>query len=209
MNLLKRVPPLNVKRAFVAADKLKLSRRKGTKFLPKLARSQFLSKLSHSKYSTNKLSQKQLDDIVAEGSKGRLKAYNNSNWWLASAKINELGVWRQAGGLPSAWTCCSLEQTAAYVKKAIKNNSKRMRARSKRAIPRIMDFADIISSDEYLFPIVFEGGTGTKGRTWCLKKMAGDIDDGSMRAIALVLSGYKTLNIYLGKPKASKRPKLV
>ena len=67
-----------------------------------------------------------------------------------------------------------------------------------------MGFADIISQEKTLFPIVFAGGHGTCGRKWCRKKMTGDIDDGCLRAIALAISGYKTLNVYFGKPKKQK-----
>ena len=115
--------------------------------------------------------------------------------------VNELGVWRRAGGLPPAWTCCSLNKTAVYVKRGLEIDSKQIRRRSKAAIPEIMKFADIINKEKYLFPIVFAGGTGTCGRKWCKNKTKGDIDDGCMRSIALAIGGQKNFNVYFGKPK--------
>ncbi|KKS38804.1 MAG: hypothetical protein A3G49_00425 [Candidatus Sungbacteria bacterium RIFCSPLOWO2_12_FULL_41_11] len=204
MKILHKIRPIEVKRAFVISQKMRFSRRKGKKYLPKLTEAEFLKKLKQAKTITNKLTERQLDKIIADEYRKRADAYNNADWYRATVTTKEVGVWRRAGGLPPQWTCCSLSQTALRVKKGLKRNSKRIRARSKRAIPRIMEFADVISREKCLSPIVFAGGTGTCGRKWCRKKMKGDVDDGCMRSIALALSGRKTLNVYFGKPK--KKP---
>ena len=199
MKLISKIPTIEVKRVFVASQKLKLSRKKGTKYLPQLSHKEFLDKLSRAKEYANKLSEKQLDKMIHDEWPRRIKAYNNAIWYGATVSPAELGVWRRAGGLPPKWTCRSLAETANYVKIGLADKHKHIKARSKRAIPRIMEFVDIISKDKYMYPIVFKSGTGTNGRRWCKNKVRGDIDDGCMRSIALTISGYKKLNIYFGK----------
>lgn len=201
MKILFKAKTIEVKRAFVIAQKMRSYRKSGYRYLPKLARTEFLKKLKRAKLYANKLNEKKLDKIIAAEYPKRAISYSNSAWYVASASKNELGVWRRAGGLPADWTCGSLAQTAYKVMHGLRNKSKYIRARSRRAIPRIMDFIDIISKEKFLSPIVFAGGTGTQGRKRCVRKMRGDIDDGCMRAIALVLSGSSLFNIYFGKPK--------
>jgi len=201
MKILHKVRPIEVKRAFVMSQKMRFSRRTGKKYLPKLTEAEFLRKLKQARMTTGKLTEERLDKIIADEYRKRADVYNDTDWYKATVSTSEVGVWRRAGGLPSRWTCCSLSQTALKIKKGLKRNSKLIRARSKRAIPRMMEFVDIISREKYLSPIVFVGGTGTCGRKWCRKRMKGDIDDGCMRSIALALSGRRTLDVYLGKPK--------
>lgn len=204
MRIIRKIPAVVVKRAFVTAQKIRLSRKKGKKYMPKLEQKEFIKKLNFAKQATLKLTEKQLDRIIANEFKKRVTAYNSVEWYIAIASPRELGVWRRAGGLPSAWTCCSLEKTAKYVWEGIKKNSKQVRARSKRAIPRIGELSNIIAKERCLFPIVFRGGIGTRGRSWCRKKVLGDIDDGCMRSIALTIKGHKNLKIYFGIPKRKK-----
>ena len=201
MQLIKKVPPIEVKRAFVTAQKMRHSRKKGKKYLPKLAQSDFLKKLRQAKKITSGLSEKQLNKVIADEHQKRADAYNNSEWYRARASIKELGVWRRAGGLPPKWTCCTLHETARFVKKGLAEKNKLIRARSKRAIPRIAKFADFIEKEKCLFPIVFMTHTGTRGRKWCKTKVKGDIDDGCMRSIVLAILGRKTIDIYFGRPK--------
>lgn len=201
MKILRKISSLEVKRAFVTAQKMRQGRERGKRHLPKLTRTEFVFCLSQAKEKTRKLSEAQLDKIISNDYQKRADAYKNSDWYLARASVNEIGVWRRAGGLPSHWTCCSLAQTAVFLKKALRDNSRLVRARSKRALPRIGEHVEIISREPALFPIVFLGGTGTCGRGWCRIKLAGDIDDGCMRSIALTIAGAKTLMIYFGKPK--------
>lgn len=201
IRILHKVSRIEVKRAFVILQKMRLSRKKKKRYLPELTETEFLAKLKQAKRAVNKLTEKQLDTIIADEYQKRADAYNNADWYRATASTGDVGVWRRAGGLPSSWTCCLLKQTAAYVKKGLAQNSTRIRARSKRAIPRIMKFADIMQKEKYLLPIVFASGTGTRGRAWCRKNTKGDIDDGCMRSIALAVAGRKTLTVYFGKPK--------
>jgi len=201
MKLLYKVEPITVKRAFVVAQKIRYARGQNKRYLPKLTRKAFLRKLNRAKQAVFKLNEAQLDRIIEVEYKKRKIAYDEAEWYMAVATPRELGVWRRAGGLPPQWTCGSLLETTRYVKRSLEKNSKKIRARSKRAIPRIAEFVDIITQDSTLYPIVFQHNTGTRGRRWCKRKVKGDIDDGCMRAIALVLRGYKQLKIYYGKPK--------
>lgn len=59
----------------------------------------------------------------------------------------------------------------------------------------------LLQKEKYLLPIIFKGGTGTKGRKRLKRQMKGDIDDGCMRSIALAISGKKILYVYIGFPK--------
>ncbi len=201
MKIIRKVSRIEVKRAFVTAQKMRLSHRKRQRYLPILTRKEFLTKLKRSKRTVNALNERQLDRIIAKEYLKRANAYNNSKWYLVSMSSKELGVWRRAGGLPPEWTCCNLNKTASYVKKGLKINSTRIRARSKRAIPRIMEFSDIIVKEKRLFPIVFTSNTGTRGRSLCRTKTRGDIDDGCMRTIALAICGIKKFKVYFGKSK--------
>jgi len=201
MKLLKKVSALEVKRAFVTAQNIKLARAKGKKYLPKLERKEYLKKVVEAKSKVRKFTEKQLDAFISDEYKKRLVAYDGADWYRAKASVSELGVWRRAGGLPAKWTCCPLRETAEFVRKGMAINSKQIKARSKRAIPRIMDLKDIILKEACLYPIVFQNKTGTCGRKYCRTNVKGDIDDGCMRSIALAVFGIKTLNIYFGKPK--------
>ena len=185
----------------MTAQKVRLSRKKGKRYLPKLAQREFVSKLQRAEKVTNALKEKQLDKIIAKEHQKRADAYSDSEWYLAEMSLDEMGVWRRAGGLPVQWTCGTLRETARHMRRGLKADSQRIRARSKRAIPRIMEFSNIIAKERRLFPIVFMGGTGTCGRKYCKRIVKGDIDDGCMRSIALALKGYKSLRVYFGKPK--------
>lgn len=200
MKFIHKVHFIEVKRAFIVAEKVRFWK-KGRRTWPKLRHEYFLKRLNIVKQAVLKLTEKQLNKGIV--GKKREIAYNDANWRVAIASPDELGVWRRAGGLPPAWTCCSLKETARYVKRGIEKNSKKIRARSRKAIPRMLGFTDVFMKEKYLFPIVFQSGTGTKGRLWCKKKVKGDIDDGCMRSIALVIKGYKNLKIYFGVPKVS------
>jgi len=227
MKIIRKIRPIEVKRAFVIAQKIRFSQKE--KYMPKITKADFLKKLKQAKTATTKLKEEQLDAFISancgggkkaieynnkewrrkranalsgmEWYKKRTRAYNDAEWCIVEMSVNELGAWRRSGGLPSAWTCCSLDKTARYVKKGLEIDSKQIRRRSKNAIPGIIEFADIISREKYLFPIVFKGGTGTRGRKWCKTKTKGDIDDGCMRSIALAVAGQKILRVYFGRPK--------
>jgi hypothetical protein len=60
---------------------------------------------------------------------------------------------------------------------------------------------EMLQGEKYLLPIIFKGGTGTRGRHGLKRIMKGDIDDGCMRSIALAVSGTKVIRVYIGFPK--------
>lgn len=201
MKILRRVRPIEVKRAYVTSQKMRLLGEKGKRYLPKLSKTEFVKQLKLVKKNVNELSEKQLDRFIADEYSKRAIAYATRDWYRAKMSSREIGVWRRAGGLPLRWTCGSLAEIAAYVKEGLKRNSKRIHARSKRAIPRMLGFADVIYKEKCLSPIVFAGGTWTRSGKWRRNTMKGDADDGCMRAIVLAVAGHKTLNVYFGKPK--------
>ncbi len=193
MKLLKRVDSLEVKRCFVVSQYGR--GRKDKRDIPTFTKRAFARRLSRAKNWAKKLSQKQLDRIIASDWKRRLRAYDSASWWLGQVNINEVGVWRRAGGLPLSWTNCSLQETAKKVAKALPAGG---RSSALKTIPKILKTSiGFVQKEKLLFPIVFQGGTGTRGRKG-LKKMRGDIDNGCMRAIALAMTGKKSFKAYIG-----------
>lgn len=198
MKFLKKVRRIEVKRAFVASDHITKYRLPRRRYLPKLRREDFLKRLVSARAYVLKRSEGQLDRFIYKQDKKRLKAYNSVDWYLGWVSTKEVGVWKRAGGLPLAWTKGSLAETAEKVAKAFDKNDKKVARRAKRAISRITDVLDIIEKEKYLYPIILQSGTRSRKK---IKKMGGDIDDGSMRAIVLALTGKKKLKAYIGVPK--------
>ena len=192
---------IEVKRAFIVSDFIsaKKDRRKHLNFVPENI---FKQKLKRAHKKAMRLKESQLDKIIENEYKKRLVAYNNNNWYLGEVKTNEIGVWKRAGDLPLSWTNGSLVETARKVKYAIEHNPKLLKKRSRYSIPNMLKMnIHLLQKEKYLLPIIFKGGTGTKGRKRLKRQMKGDIDDGCMRSIALAISGKKILYVYIGFPK--------
>lgn len=204
MQILKKVPTIEVKRTFVVADHITQRKNLGNnkKYLKDISPEEFDKKLKTAKKVILKLREKDLDKMLSPKYLKRINAYNSSTWYLAKMKPEELGVWRRAGDLPLRWTNKSLAETAEKVTKGFKRKSKSIKKRPKHAIPSILKIKDHIEQKEkYLYPIVFKTDTGTKGRKRLKTKTLGDIDDGCMRSIALAMSGKKSVTVYFGEPK--------
>lgn len=204
MKRLKEIKTIEVKRAFVVSDFIseKKDRRKHLTFVPK---SVFRQKLRNARLRVSKLKEPQLNKIIKDEYRKRLIAYDNSRWYLGEVKINEIGVWKRAGDLPLLWTNGSLAETAKKVKHALEKRPELLKKRARYSIPNMLKTnIHILKKEKYLLPIIFKGGTGTKGRKRLKKQMKGDIDDGCMRAIALAISGEKTIRAYVGFPKNQK-----
>ncbi len=200
MKILKPVRIIEVKRAYVISDFIgtKKNRRKHLNFVPEKI---FKQKLRLVKIKTIKLKESQLNKIIAGLWRKRLVAYNNSRWYLGEVKISEVGVWKKAGSLPLSWTNGSLSETAQKVKYALNHNPELLKKRSRYGISNMLKTnIHLLQKEKYLLPIIFKGGTGTNGRKGLKKKLKGDIDDGSMRSIALAISGKKILKAYIGFP---------
>ncbi|MEI6280873.1 MAG: hypothetical protein WCP17_02650 [bacterium] len=201
MKILKKVKGIEVKRAFVVADFVS-AKKDMRKHLGFVSKDLFIGKLKNAKKKVNKLKEFQLDKIIKSEYKKRLVAYDNSKWFIGEVKINEVGVWKKAGGLPLPWTNTSLFETAKKVKYALKNNSKILKKRSRYSIPNMLKTnVHLLQKEKYLFPIIFESGTGTRGRRGLKKQTKYDIDDGCMRSVALAVSGLKIIKVYIGLPK--------
>jgi hypothetical protein len=203
MKILREVKTIEVKRAFVISDFIsaKKDRRKHLNLVPENI---FIKKLENAKKKILKLKESQLNKIIEDEYKKRLISYDNSRWYLGEVKTNEVGVWKKAGGLPLSWTNKSLAETAKKVKRVLEFKPKLLKSRSRYSIPNILKTnVHLLQKEKYLLPIIFKGGTGTKGRKRLKVKMNGDIDDGCMRAISLTISGKKTLQAYIGFPKNS------
>lgn len=210
MKMIKKVTTLEVKRAFVIPQMIRKQKhstsledlRSNKRILENLSYKDFKIRLRNSKRVVLKLKEKDLDIIIDNESNKRLIGYNNCNWYIGEVDSSEVGVWRRAGGLPLGWTNGSLKETAKMVEYGLSKNSKFITRRAKNAITNILNMnIHKLQNEKYLFPIIFEGGAGTKGRKKLRRKMKGDIDDGCMRSIALTISGVKKIKSYIGIPK--------
>jgi hypothetical protein len=205
MKLLKKVPVLEVKRTFVIGNDIRIHKN-GRRFMGKVSVEEFRNKLQKSKRRGLKMTSKQLDKLITPEWSTRLNSYEECDWYIGEAKTSELGVWRRAGDLPLSWTNGSLKDTADKVRRAITTNSKSLNSRARRAITNMLATnVELLQSEKYLLPIIFKGGTGTRGRSRLKRVMQGDIDDGCMRSIALAVSGVKTIRAYIGFPKKIRR----
>lgn len=207
MKLIKPAKTIQVKRCFVIAQKIRFSN-SNKRYLNKISRKKFLKELSRAKKQVLKMRETELDKFISfdnrkkyPGKVSRLFAYDACDWYIGTFKINEVGVWRRAGELPLSWTNNSLDKTAKKVKNALLNSTP-IPGRAGKAIKSILATnINSLQKEKYLLPIIFKGGTGTKGRRYLKKKLAGDIDDGCMRSIALAISGIHKITAYIGMPK--------
>ncbi|HEY4482896.1 MAG TPA: hypothetical protein VI953_01850 [Candidatus Paceibacterota bacterium] len=200
MKLIKKISRLEVKRCFAITPYIRKYGIASVRSNKIPSRAKYLVGLNKAKRDVLKTSEAKLDRTRGLAtSKKRLHAYNTLDWYIGTVSTKEVGAWKRAGGLPFDWTRGSLARTAKLVEVGLREGSKKIRKRSKRAIPGIIAFKDIIKKDKYLLPILFKSGLGTNGRKG-LPKMKADIDDGNMRAIALTISGAKTLKAYIGMP---------
>ena len=195
MKLTRKVKRITVKKCFVASQYIRKHRSSKKRFLPKLAREEFLEKLKDAKEYVDNMQEENLDERIKNEDPKRLRQYNSLNWYEGNASPQEISVWKRAGGLPLAWTNKNLLKTAKLVKKSLEVNNRILSARSKRAIPRMMGFLDLIENEKYLYPIIVRDNA--RGRKY-LKKYKGSLDDGNMRAIALTISGRKNIKAFIG-----------
>lgn len=201
MKILKKVGIREVERAFVIADLVRRPIGKH-RYFKMQSQEEFKKKLNRVRQEVLKMSDTQLKKRISPDWPRRIRSYEASEWHLAEMNIAELGTWRRSGGLPLAWTNQSLKHTADKVRRALKTNSKFLNSRVKRAIPGILETnVGVLQNKKYLLPIVFRGGSGTNGRKGLKYRTKGDIDDGNMRSIALVVDGAKILRVYFGIPK--------
>jgi hypothetical protein len=199
----KKVPTVEVKRAFVVAQLVRKHPRR--RYLGTVSKKEFEERLRAAKLKVLKMSEGQLDRFIGQEHKRRLRSYEATSWHLGEVKISEVGVWRDAGGLPRSWTNTNLIKTAHKVIQSLQGKLPPLTKRAKYSIENIINTnVRTIQREKYLLPIIFQGGTGTKGRSWLSHKTKWDIDDGCMRSIALAASGKKTIKAYIGTPIIDK-----
>lgn len=197
------VPRAEVKRCYVAAQYFRNFERGNTRYLRELTRAEFIEQLQASKAYVQELSEPELDEqILAEHYPKRLKLYNACRWYVGTVHSDEVGVWKGAGGLPMAWTYGSLADTAGLVKAALRSSDLELPARARRAIPRIISNLDLVEKEALLYPIIAPGATmgrGLRGRPYVhFQPLNGDIEDGCMRSLALVIGGRTSFRAYVG-----------
>ena len=202
MKFLKQVPTITVKRCFVVAQFVRWTKHRKGYLKKTISRGEFQARVAKAQKKVLTLSRVQLDEIIGNKWEGRLQAYNLCQWYLCKVKPTEVGVWKRAGEMPLSWTNDSLADTADHVRRALKSRLKHRKIRAAHDIPGILETSvDIIQSYKYLLPIVLKGGTEKDARHGLKHQMAGDIDDGCMRSIALTVNGAKSILVYFGIPK--------
>ncbi|MFA6278671.1 MAG: hypothetical protein WCS97_00845 [Candidatus Paceibacterota bacterium] len=202
MKILKKVNVREVKRTFVIANGIRIQK-SGRRYLNKISREEFLKEFQQSKQKGLQMTDSQLGKRLEYAP--RLRAYDASDWYLGEVATNEVGVWERAGGLPLPWTNGSLQETADKVRDALGKYSRSLTKRARYAVSNMLATnVDLLQKEKYLLPIIFKGNTGTRGRRRLKRVMAGDIDDGCMRSIALAVNGAKVIRAYIGFPKKVK-----
>ena len=207
------VNKLEVKRCFVVSQLIRRQNfknyftlvflflfRKG--YMKDVSLEDFNERLKKAKERVLKMKESELDKVIKTEWKKRLITYDNSDWYLAEISPNEAGVWRRAGELPLDWTNGSLSETAEKVKYFFNTKPESFTSRAKYTIQNMLKTnVDKLQNEKYLFPIMFQGGSGTRGRKRLKRQMKYDIDDGCMRSVALTINGAKSIKAYIGFPK--------
>ncbi len=201
MELIKKVKRIEVKRCFVFSQRFtskKMRKAEVKNYITKPTKETFSRNLTANKKEVLKLKEVKLDKIIFAEYPKRLKAYDSVEWYIGYVDADEIGLWKEAGGLPKSWTRGSLKGSADKLSNEIrKNNSKYSRIRAYKVVPEIIEFKSIIKKEKYLLPIVLPGGTNASCRRNMLR-MEGDIDDGCMRSLAFVISGDRKIKAYIG-----------
>ena len=201
MKLLKKVKTIEPKRCFVLSQRFTSKDIKVEsirKCMIKVDSKTFEKDIEEEKRKILKLSEKELDKIIADDDGIRLPAYNKMNWYMGYVDIDEVGSWCGAGSIPNSWTKKSLKFTADKVAEEIDNDKSKLKEkRAIKVIPKIIKVKNIIKKEKYFSPIVLPGGTVVECREG-MNRMVADIDDGNMRALAFAIGGAKKIKAYIG-----------
>jgi hypothetical protein len=204
MKILRKVPVIQIKRCFVIGNICAKQYRNHKIHQETLE--EHLKRIQRVEARVLQTTSATLDRFISRENRKRFEAYNTYTWYEAIVSTREVGIWRRAGELPHRWTNRTLEETADKVARALsrRNGFRHPRIRAAQTIPALLKTSVHVCQDnKYLLPIVFKGGTGTKGRKRLKYKTAGDIDDGCMRSVALGVSGLKKIRVYFGVPTAA------
>ena len=149
-----KVERIEVKRCFVASEKGKRLRSKGTDV--------FESGFREIERQVSSMSESSLNNEVSPDWPRRLQDYDRLVWYFEECSVDDLGIWPEAGGLPRAWCIESLRDTALCIMKYPKEITRlKVSGRDKRAvenIPRIVEVATILSKFALLAPIAVPAG---------------------------------------------------
>lgn len=208
MKLIKKVKTIEVKRCFVFSQRFtskNMRKESVKKEIIKPSKEALLKNLNPVKKKVLKLKESSLDRVIADEYKKRLWAYNQLDWYIGIVNLDEVGIWRKAGGTPESWALGSLEETIVRFKKELENEkSKFKRVRSIKIVPQIIKVKSIIKKEKYLLPILLPTGL-IPGPRKGMRKTKFYIDDGTMRVLAFTATGDKKIKAFIGiLPKAKK-----
>lgn len=134
----------------------------------------------------------QLDENKLKSSfkdKYRLKRFLGHHWFLKRVALKYVGGWPHVGDIPRGWCQGSVVDFANQIIQHPNITSKSLERIS--SMVRIID--DIL---EFFPPVLVQGGEIRAEHN--LLFLPFDVDDGSHRCIAAVLSGKKTISAYVG-----------
>ncbi len=175
-----------VKECFVLSEKAKA--------LANLDVDKFRQGLEVLKNDVRKMSRLEVDGVL----RWRASLYDCLTWHWGAVTIDEVGVWAGAGGLPDVLCLGSVRETASAIVKSggVQALPGRSDSRARDNIQGMMTVASLISKERLLSVIAEVGGTHRSTPPY--KRMSWDLNDGSLRSIALALSGIQTLNAFFG-----------
>ena len=175
------------KECFVLSDKAKVLANRDV--------SSFQKELVALKDVVHRMTNPQLDSVLD----WRAPVYDQLTWKWGTATIDEVGVWPMAGGLPADLCMGSARETATGIKKRGGIQALPVPygdSRAKNNIPGMITIASVISKERLLSVIAEVGGTHRPTPPYLKQKW--DLNDGSIRSVALALARMERLNAFFG-----------
>jgi len=137
--------------------------------------------------SYNQIEEDRLKEMV--NSKERLRRFLKYRWFEKRIALKDMGGWPYIGDLPREWCKGSIVNVAHQI-----SIHKDMKCKSIRKIENMLIIIDDIL--DFFPPILVQGGEIRKERG--LLSLPFDVDDGSHRCIAAVLSKRRIIKAYVG-----------
>lgn len=124
----------------------------------------------------------------------RTEVYNGLKWSLEWVSLIDLGVWREAQGLPADWCTGNVAETAERLRDSGEPGALYMKK---------VRFQLEMCPDPVLDTIIVVDGCLERGRKDC-GETRWSIDDGCMRALSYALRGFWFIKAYLGSAREVK-----
>lgn len=197
MHLIKKVSALEVKHNFLITHFIR-EQGYALEDSREINRKTFKKVLKEAKQKVRNLPKKEVDLLISGDYSKRLIIYDEVEWFLGEAHLNEVGVWHNATG-NNEFTSSNLEDTRNLFSRLynIKKEQKFIDKRFLRGIPVVTKLIDLFKTDHYLYPIALESNINPEIRK-SVSKTRLDLDDGNLRALTLAMNGNDVLKLYIG-----------